>query len=100
MRTQHNPRVMCTIFFYFTAAQAPSTLRRFHKAPVLSPAKQNIFVHTGILVSFSLVHTKTLESDENDWDLGLHLCGTGYQKVSVFKGKRISMDGASGDQRY
>ena len=57
-------------FFYFTAAQAPSTLRRFHKSPVSSPAKQNIFVHTSILVSFSLVHTKTLKSDENDWDLG------------------------------
>ena len=100
MRAQHNPHVMCTIFFYFTAAQAPSTLRRFHKSPVLYPAKQNIFVHTGILLSFSLVHTKPLESDENDWDLGLHLCRTGHQKVSVFKGKRISIDGASGDQRY
>ena len=63
-------------FFYFTAAQAPSTLRLFHKSPVSSPAKQNIFVHTSKekrLNSFYL-HTKTLKSDENDWDLGLHLC--------------------------
>ena len=76
MRKQHDPHVRNAYqFFYFTAAQAPSTLRRFHKSPVSSPAKQNIFVHTSILVSFSLVrHTKTLKSDENDWDLGLHLC--------------------------
>ena len=57
-------------YFYFTAAQVPSTLRRFHKRPLSSPGKQNVFVHTSILVSFSLVHTKTLKSDKNDWDLG------------------------------
>ena len=61
-------------YFYFTAAQVPSTLRRFHKRPLSPPAKQNVFVHTSISASFSLVHTKTLKSDENDWDLGLHLC--------------------------
>ena len=63
--------------FYFSAAQAPSTLRRFHAKVsifISSKAKNNNFVHTSILVSFSLVHTKMLESDENDWDLGLHLC--------------------------
>ena len=64
----------CVPIFYFTAAQAPSTVRRFHKSPFSSPAKQNVFANTSILLSFLLVHTKTLESDENDWDLGLHLC--------------------------
>ena len=64
----------CVPIFYFTAAQAPSTLKHFHKCPFSPPAKQNIFVLTSILVSFSVVHIKTLKSDENDWDLGIHLC--------------------------
>ena len=36
--------------------------------------KQKICVHTSVFVLFSPIHTKTLENDENDWDLGLRMC--------------------------
>ena len=43
----------------------------FSKVSVLISAKtkQNIFIHTSVFVSFSPIHTKTLENDENDLDL-------------------------------
>ena len=41
-----------------------------------SPAKtkENISIHTSVFVSFSSVHTKMLENDGNDWNLGLRMC--------------------------
>ena len=39
---------------------------RFH----LRKTKQNIFIHTNFFVSFSPIHTKTLENYDNDFGLG------------------------------
>ena len=36
-------------------------------------ALKYMFIHTSVFVSFSPIHTKTLENDENDWDLGLRM---------------------------
>ena len=39
----------------------------------LQALKYNMFIHTSVFVSFSPIHTKILENDENDWDLGLRM---------------------------
>ena len=54
----------------------PINTNAFSKVSVFIAAKtkQNIFMHTSVFVSFSPVHTETLENDENDWDLGLRMC--------------------------
>ena len=41
---------------------------------IWAQTKQNIFIHISVFVPFAPIHTKTLESDENNWDLGLRMC--------------------------
>ena len=45
----------------------------FSKVPVFifPKTKQIILIHTSVSISFSTIHAKTLENDENDWDQGL-----------------------------
>ena len=48
---------------------------RFQKCPFSSRRKRSKIVYsTRVFVSFSPIHTKTLEHDENDWFLGLRMC--------------------------
>ena len=53
-----------------------STLMRFQKCPFSSRQKRSKLFSsdTSVFVSFSPIHTKTLENDENDWDLELRMC--------------------------
>ena len=56
---------------------APSTRIRFQKCPfqfLQAKTRQNIFIHTSVFVSFSPIHSKALENDENDWNLRLRMC--------------------------
>ena len=48
------------------------------KSLILPKTLQNIFPYPSVFVSFSPVYTKTLENDENDWELG---CACADEKI-------------------